>query len=206
MKVKNFGIQDISSNPVLINPQTQTLTFNISNLEPGAIYEVTQIGPTDQVKKKEDHKIESLSYTGEQLLKYLKDVEGLPVKQHSNSGSGGKQDTIYFAPLNVPVSLEAAWSHPLRYDYYEGEQVYVRFNQEAGTAITEDWLKKNLKVQLIPHQTHGNANVANQRPVEKDLSTVTTYQPKPKGEFNGDVTLSDLKWDPERVTATFKLQ
>ncbi|MDW2916667.1 hypothetical protein [Mesomycoplasma ovipneumoniae] len=130
----------------------------------------------------------------------------MPVKQHSNSGSGGKQDTIYFAPLNVPVSLEAAWSHPLRYDYYEGEQVYVRFNQEAGTAITEDWLKKNLKVQLIPHQTHGNTNVANQQPVEKDLSTVTTYQPKPKGQFNNDVVLSDLKWDPQRLTATFKLQ
>ncbi|MDW2920746.1 hypothetical protein [Mesomycoplasma ovipneumoniae] len=203
---ENFGIQDISSNPVLINPQTQTLTFNISNLEPGAIYEVTQIGPTDQVKKKEDHKIESLSYTGEQLLKYLKDVEGLPVKQHSNSGSGGKQDTIYFAPLNVPVSLESAWSHPLRYDYYEGEQVYVRFNQEAGTAITEDWLKKNLKVQLIPHQTHGNTNVANQQPVEKDLSTVQEYQQKSKGQFNHDVTLSDLKWDPLKTTATFRLQ
>ncbi|MDW2923145.1 hypothetical protein R7X40_03575 [Mesomycoplasma ovipneumoniae] len=69
-----------------------------------------------------------------------------------------------------------------------------------------DWLKKNLKVQLIPHQTHGNANVANQQPVEKDLSTVQEYQQKSKGQFNPEVTLSDLKWDPERVTATFKLQ
>ncbi|MDW2913848.1 hypothetical protein R7X13_03475, partial [Mesomycoplasma ovipneumoniae] len=86
----------------------------------------------------------------------------MPVKSASKSGS--KFNDIYFAPLNVPVSLESAWSHPLRYDYYEGEQVYVRFNQEAGTAITEDWLKKNLKVQLIPHQTHGNTNVANQQP------------------------------------------
>ncbi|MDW2915172.1 hypothetical protein R7Z45_02980, partial [Mesomycoplasma ovipneumoniae] len=203
---ENIGIHDISSNPVLINPDTQTLTFNISNLEPGAIYEVTQIGPTDQVNKRDDHKIESLSYTGDQLLQYLKTVQGLPVKQHSGSGKATKTDKIFFAPLNVPVSLESAWSHPLRYDYYEGEQIYVRFNKEAGTAITEDWLKKNLKVQLIPHQTHGNTHVPNQQPVEKDLSTVTTYQPKPEGQFNNDVVLSDLKWDPERVTATFKLQ
>ncbi|MDW2913912.1 hypothetical protein R7X13_03800, partial [Mesomycoplasma ovipneumoniae] len=60
--------------------------------------------------------------------------------------------------------------------------------------------------QLIPHQTHGNTNVANQQPVEKDLSTVQEYQQKSKGQFNQEVTLSDLKWDPERVTATFKLQ
>ncbi|MDW2930113.1 hypothetical protein R7X79_03070, partial [Mesomycoplasma ovipneumoniae] len=203
---ENFGIQDISSNPVLINPQTQTLTFNISNLEPGAIYEVTQIGPTDQVNKRDDHKIESLSYTGEQLLKYLKDVEGLPVKQHSNSGSGGKQDTIYFAPLNVPVSLEAAWSHPLRYDYYEGEQVYVRFNEQAGTAINIEWLKNNLKVKLIPNKTHGGRQGANQNPVEKELTNSGSYQQKQAGQFNRDVTLSDLKWDPLKTTATFRLQ
>ncbi|MDW2920255.1 DUF1410 domain-containing protein, partial [Mesomycoplasma ovipneumoniae] len=188
---------DSNSNPVLIDPKKQTLIFNISNLEPGAIYKVTEIIPYD-AKVKQSHKIESLSYKGDELLKYLKDVAGLALK--NNNGTGGNRKDIYFAPLNVPVSLEAAWSHPLRYDYYEGEQVYVRFNQEAGTAITEDWLKKNLKVQLIPHQTHGNINVANQQPVEKDLSTVTTYQPKPKGEFNNDVVLSDLKWDPERVT------
>ncbi|MDW2907948.1 DUF1410 domain-containing protein [Mesomycoplasma ovipneumoniae] len=203
---ENFGIQDISSNPVLINPDTQILTFNISNLEPGAIYEVTQIGPTDQVKKKEDHKIESLSYTGEQLLKYLKDVEGLPVKQHSNSGSGDKQDTIYFAPLNVPVSLEAAWSHPLRYNYYEGEQVYVRFNKEAGTAINIEWLKNNLKVKLIPNKTHVGRQGANQNPVEKELTNSGSYQQKQARQFNRDVTLSDLKWDPLKTTATFKLQ
>ncbi|MDO6826191.1 hypothetical protein Q4516_02630, partial [Mesomycoplasma ovipneumoniae] len=193
---------DSNSNPVLIDPKTQTLTFNISNLEPGAIYKVTEIIPYDQTIK-DSHKIENFEHS-EQLLKYLKDVEGLPVK-NNGSGSSGKQDTIYFAPLNVPVSLEAAWSHPLRYDYYEGEQVYVRFNEQAGTAITEDWLNKNLKVQLIPHQTHGNKSVTNQQPVEKDLSTVTTYQPKPKGQFNNDVVLSDLKWDPQRLTATFKL-
>ncbi|MDW2916738.1 hypothetical protein, partial [Mesomycoplasma ovipneumoniae] len=194
---------DSNSNPVLIDPKTQTLTFNISNLEPGAIYKVTEIIPYD-AKVKESHKIESLSYKGDELLKYLKDVAGLAVK--NNNGTGGNRKDIYFAPLNVPVSLEAAWSHPLRYDYYEGEQVYVQFNQEAGTAITEDWLKKNLKVQLIPHQTHGNTSVANQQPVEKDLSTVQEYQQKSKGQFNNDVVLSDLKWDPERVTATFKLQ
>ncbi|WP_341491823.1 DUF1410 domain-containing protein [Mesomycoplasma ovipneumoniae] len=191
-----------NSNPVLIDTKTQTLTFNISNLEPGAIYKVTQIIPYD-AKVKESHKIESLSYNGDELLKYLKDVDGLAVKSNN---TGGKRKDIYFAPLNVPVSLESAWSHPLRYDYYEGEQVYVRFNEQAGTAITEDWLKKNLKVQLIPHQTHGNKSVTNQQPVEKDLSTVTTYQPKAKGQFNQEVTLSDLKWDPERLTATFKLQ
>ncbi|WP_341488149.1 hypothetical protein [Mesomycoplasma ovipneumoniae] len=160
---EDFGIQDISSNPVLINPQTQTLTFNISNLEPGAIYEVTQIAPTDFVHKQDDHRIESLSYNGDQLLEYLKTVDGLPVKQYSRSGSGSglKTDKIYFAPLNVPVSLESAWSHPLRYDYYEGEQIYVRFNKEAGTAITMEWLKQNIKVELIPHTTHrGNTNVA----------------------------------------------
>ncbi len=200
---ENIGINDLSSNPVLIDTKTQTLTFNISNLEPGAIYKVTEIIPYDQTIK-DSHKIENFEHS-EQLLKYLKDVEGLPVK-NNGSGSSGKQDTIYFAPLNVPVSLEAAWSHPLRYDYYEGEQVYVRFNEQAGTAITMDWLKKNLKVQLIPHRTHGNTNVQNQQPVEKDLSTASNYQQQQKGSFPTDVTLSDLKWDPQRLTATFKLQ
>ncbi|MDW2910126.1 hypothetical protein R7W80_02950, partial [Mesomycoplasma ovipneumoniae] len=203
---ENFGIQDISSNPVLINPQTQTLTFNISNLEPGAIYEVTQIAPTDFVHKQNDHRIESLSYNGDQLLQYLKEVQDLPVKQHSNSGSGGKQNKIYFAPLNVPVSLESAWSHPLRYDYYEGEQIYVRFNKEAGTAINIEWLKNNLKVKLIPNKTHGGRQGANQNPVEKELTNSGSYQQKQARQFNRDVTLSDLKWDPLKTTATFKLQ
>ncbi len=203
---ENIGINDISSNPVLINPNTQTLTFNISNLEPGAIYEVTQIAPTDHNNKKDDHKIESLSYNGDQLLQYLKTVQGLPVNNHSGSGSGSKTNKIYFAPLNVPVSLESAWSHPLRYDYYEGEQIYVRFNKEAGTAINLDWLKKNLKVKLIPNKTHGGNQGQNQHPVEKDLSSAGTYKPKQIRKFNGDLTLSDLQWDPLKTTATFKLQ
>ncbi|MDW2911635.1 hypothetical protein R7W79_03065, partial [Mesomycoplasma ovipneumoniae] len=203
---ENIGIHDISSNPVLINPDTQTLTFNISNLEPGAIYEVTQIAPTDFVHKQNDHRIESLSYNGNQLLQYLKEVQDLPVNQHSNSGSGGKQDKIYFAPLNVPVSLESAWSHPLRYDYYEGEQIYVRFNKEAGTAINIEWLKNNLKVKLIPNKTHGGRQGANQNPVEKELTNSGSYQQKQAREFNRDVTLSDLKWDPLKTTATFRLQ
>ncbi|WP_337904339.1 DUF1410 domain-containing protein [Mesomycoplasma ovipneumoniae] len=202
---ENIGIDDISSNPVLINPDTQTLTFNISNLEPGAIYEVTQIGPTDQVNKKDDHKIQDLNHD-QQLLKYLKTVDGLPVKQHSRSGNGQKQDKIYFAPLNVPVSLESAWSHPLRYDYYEGEQIYVRFNKEAGTAITLDWLKNNLKVKLIPNTTHGGRQGANQQPVEKDLTSSGSYTPKAARQFGSDVTLSDLQWDPLKTTATFKFQ
>ncbi|WP_341491244.1 hypothetical protein [Mesomycoplasma ovipneumoniae] len=195
---------DSNSNPVLIDPKTQTLTFNISNLEPGAIYKVTEIVPYDETTK-ENHKIQDFNHD-EQLLKYLKNVDDLPFKANGRGGSGGKQDTIYFAPLNVPVSLESAWSHPLRYDYYEGEQVYVRFNEQAGTAITEDWLKKNLEVTLIPHLTHQNTNVANQQPVTKPLSGVTTYTQKSKGDFNNDVVLSDLKWDPQRLTATFKLQ
>ncbi|WP_044283878.1 hypothetical protein, partial [Mesomycoplasma ovipneumoniae] len=192
-----------NSNPVLIDPKTQTLTFNIANLEPGAIYKVTEIIPYDAAIK-ENHKIENFNHD-KQLLEFLKDVDGLPIK-NNGSGSSGKQDTIYFAPLNVPVSLEAAWSHPLRYDYYEGEQVYVRFNEQAGTAITMDWLKRNLEVTLIPHLTHQNTNVANQQPVTKPLSSVTTYTQKNKGDFNNDVVLSDLKWDPQRLTATFKLQ
>ncbi|MHA0305485.1 hypothetical protein ACXYXB_03415, partial [Mesomycoplasma ovipneumoniae] len=192
-----------NSNPVLIDPKTQTLTFNISNLEPGAIYKVTEIVPYDETTK-ENHKIQDFSHD-EQLLKYLKNVDNLLVKANGR-GSGGKQDTIYFAPLNVPVSLESAWSHPLRYDYYEGEQVYVRFNEQAGTAITMEWLKQNLEVELIPHRTHQNTNVANQQPVKKALSTVTNYTQQQKGQFNRDVVLSDLKWDPQRLTATFKLQ
>ncbi|WP_337899056.1 hypothetical protein [Mesomycoplasma ovipneumoniae] len=195
---------DSNSNPVLINPKTQTLTFNISNLEPGAIYEVTQIGPTDQVGKEDDHKIESLSYNGDQLLQYLKEVQGLPVKQYSRSGSN--QHKIYFAPLNVPVSLESAWSHPLRYDYYEGEQIYVRFNKEAGTAINIDWLKQNLKVRLIPNTTHSGTQTAAQQPVEKELTNIGSYSQKNRGQFNSDVVLSDLQWDPLKTTATFKLQ
>ncbi|MDO6856762.1 DUF1410 domain-containing protein [Mesomycoplasma ovipneumoniae] len=194
---------DSNSNPVLIDTKTQTLTFNISNLEPGAIYKVTEIIPYD-VAIKENHKIENFNHD-KQLLEFLKDVDGLPIK-NNGSGSSGKQDTIYFAPLNVPVSLEAAWSHPLRYDYYEGEQVYVRFNEQAGTAITMEWLKKNLGVTLIPHLTHQNTNVANQQPVTKSLIDVTTYTQKSKGDFNNDVVLSDLKWDPQRLTATFRLQ
>ncbi|WP_341491254.1 DUF1410 domain-containing protein [Mesomycoplasma ovipneumoniae] len=192
---------DSHSNPVLIDTKTQTLTFNISNLEPGSIYQVTEIVPYDE-KITEDHKIQDLN-NNDELLKYLKEVDGLPVKQHSRSGT--KTDKIYFAPLNVPVSLESAWSHPLRYDYYEGEQVYVRFNEEAGTAITLDWLKNNLKVELIPNKTHGGSS-PNLNPVEKELTRSGIYSPKSKGQFNSDVTLSDLKWDPQRVTATFKLQ
>ncbi|WP_341508240.1 hypothetical protein [Mesomycoplasma ovipneumoniae] len=192
---------DSHSNPVLIDTKTQTLTFNISNLEPGSIYQVTEIVPYDE-KITENHKIQDLN-NNDELLKYLKEVDGLPVKQHSRSGT--KTDKIYFAPLNVPVSLESAWSHPLRYDYYEGEQVYVRFNEEAGTAITLDWLKNNLKVELIPNKTHGGSS-PNLNPVEKELTRSSSYSPKSKGQFNNDVTLSDLKWDPQRVTATFKLQ
>ncbi|MDW2931467.1 DUF1410 domain-containing protein [Mesomycoplasma ovipneumoniae] len=203
---EDLGIDNLSSNPVLINTNTQTLTFNISNLEPGAIYEVTQIAPTDFNNKQDDHKIESLSYNGDQLLEYLKTVDGLPVKQHSRSGSGLKTDRIYFAPLNVPVSLESAWSHPLRYDYYEGEQIYVRFNKEAGTAINLDWLKQNIKVKLIPNRTHSGGNQRNQDPVEKELSSVGAYNQKEIRQFGGDVTLSDLQWDPLKTTATFKLQ
>ncbi|MCN0157953.1 DUF1410 domain-containing protein [Mesomycoplasma ovipneumoniae] len=194
---------DSHSNPVLIDTKTQVLTFNISNLEPGSIYQVTEIVPYDE-KITENHKIQDLN-NNDELLKYLKEVDGLPVKQHSRSGSGTKTDKIYFAPLNVPVSMESAWSHPLRYDYYEGEQVYVRFNEEAGTAITLDWLKNNLKVELIPNRTHGGSS-SNLNPVEKELISSGSYSEKPKGQFNNDVVLSDLKWDPQRVTATFKLQ
>ncbi|MDW2891943.1 DUF1410 domain-containing protein [Mesomycoplasma ovipneumoniae] len=201
-ETENIGIENISSNPVLINTKTQTLTFNIPNLEPGAIYEVTQIAPSD-IKKQEDHKIQSFSHDT-QLLKYLKTVDGLPVKNASIVG--GKQSKIYFAPLNVPVKLERAWSHPLRYDYYEGEQVYIKFNKEAGTAITLDWLKQNLKLELIPHRTHIGTVTQGQRNVEKELSSAAEYQEKAKGEFNADVTLSDLKWDPEKTTATLKVQ
>lgn len=56
-----------------------------------------------------------------------------------------------------------------------------------------EWLKQNLKAELIPHRTHGNTNVANQNPVEKDLSTASNYQQQSKGSFPTDVTLSDLK-------------
>ncbi|WP_069097649.1 DUF1410 domain-containing protein, partial [Mesomycoplasma ovipneumoniae] len=199
---EKIGIEDISSNPVLINTQTQTLTFNIPNLEPGAIYEVTQIGPVD-IAKQDNHKIQSYSHDVK-LLEYLKTVDGLPVKNASTGG--GKQNKIYFAPLNVPVNLESAWSHPLRYDYYEGEQIYVRFNKEAGTAINIDWLKNNLKVKLIPNKTHSGGSQPNQQPVEKDLSSVGTYNEKAIKQFGGDVTLSDLQWDPLKTTATFKLQ
>ncbi|MDW2907326.1 DUF1410 domain-containing protein [Mesomycoplasma ovipneumoniae] len=195
---------DSHSNPVLIDTKTQILTFNISNLEPGSIYQVTEIVPYDE-KITENHKIQDLN-NNDELLKYLKKVDGLPVKEHSRSGSGTKTDKIYFAPLNVPVSMESAWSHPLRYDYYEGEQVYVRFNEEAGTAITLDWLKDNLKVKLIPNRTHSGQQSPNLNPVEKALTTSGGYSPKSKGQFNNDVVLSDLKWDPQRVTATFKLQ
>ncbi|MDW2915881.1 hypothetical protein R7Z46_03030, partial [Mesomycoplasma ovipneumoniae] len=195
---------DSHSNPVLIDTKTQILTFNISNLEPGSIYQVTEIVPYDE-KITENHKIQDLN-NNDELLKYLKKVDGLPVKEHSRSGSGTKTDKIYFAPLNVPVSMESAWSHPLRYDYYEGEQVYVRFNEEAGTAITLDWLKDNLKVKLIPNRTHSGPQSPNLNPVEKALTTSGGYSPKSKGQFNNDVVLSDLKWDPQRVTATFKLQ
>ncbi|WP_341491763.1 DUF1410 domain-containing protein [Mesomycoplasma ovipneumoniae] len=201
-ETENIGIENISSNPVLINTNTQTLTFNIPNLEPGAIYEVTQIAPVN-IQKQDNHKIQDYSHDT-QLLKYLKTVDGLPVKNASIAG--GKQSKIYFAPLNVPVKLERAWSHPLRYDYYEGEQVYIKFNKEAGTAITLDWLKQNLKLELIPHRTHIGAVTQGQRNVEKELSSAAEYQEKAKGEFNADVTLSDLKWDPEKTTATLKVQ
>ncbi|WP_069096724.1 DUF1410 domain-containing protein [Mesomycoplasma ovipneumoniae] len=194
------SVIESTSNPVLIDTKTQTLTFNISNLESGSIYEATKIVPHNETTKN-NHKIQDFNHD-EQLLKYIKDVEGLPVKNNS----GQKPSKIYFAPLNVPVSLESAWSHPLRYDYYEGEQIYVRFNKEAGTAINESWLKQNLKVKLIPHQTHSGTPSANQQPVEKKLNSVTGYTQKAEGQFNTDVVLSGLKWDPQKVTATFRLQ
>lgn len=56
-----------------------------------------------------------------------------------------------------------------------------------------EWLKQNLKAELIPHRTHGGQQGANQNPVEKDLSTAGNYQQQLKGSFPTDVTLSDLK-------------
>ncbi|MDW2860976.1 DUF1410 domain-containing protein [Mesomycoplasma ovipneumoniae] len=192
-----------TTNPVLINVPEQKFTFNVLNLEPGAIYEVKEIVPFYKDKhKKEDHNIVDLK-PSEQLLKYLKDVESLPIKSNNQ---GSKPEKIYFSPLNVPVKLERAWSHPLRYDYYEGEQVYIKFNKEAGTAITLDWLKQNLKLELIPHRTHIGVRTHGQEDVTKELSEASQYQEKAKGEFNADVTLSDLKWDPEKTTATLKVQ
>ncbi|MDW2914359.1 DUF1410 domain-containing protein [Mesomycoplasma ovipneumoniae] len=191
------------SNPVLIDTNTHTLTFNISNLESGSIYKVTEIVPYNE-EIQENHKIQNFAHD-EQLLKYIKEVEGLPLRSKSNPVPA-KQSEIYFAPLNVPVSLESAWSHPLRYDYYEGEQIYVRFNKEAGTAINEDWLKENLQVKLIPYTTHSGTQTANQQPVKKELTSVTNYTEQPKGQFNSEVVLSDLKWDPQKLTATFRLQ
>ncbi|WP_081311030.1 DUF1410 domain-containing protein, partial [Mesomycoplasma ovipneumoniae] len=192
-----------TTNPVLINVPEQKFTFNVLNLEPGAIYEVQGLEPFYKEKHlKENHNIVDLK-PSEELLKYLKDVESLPIK---SKGQPSKPEKIYFSPLNVPVKLERAWSHPLRYDYYEGEQVYIKFNKEAGTAITLDWLKQNLKLELIPHRTHIGKVTSGQSNVEKKLSEANNYEEKPKGEFNTDVTLSDLKWDPEKTTATLKVQ
>ncbi|WP_341500913.1 DUF1410 domain-containing protein [Mesomycoplasma ovipneumoniae] len=196
-------VLESTTNPVLINVPEQKFTFNVLNLEPGAIYEVQGVEPFYKDKhKKEDHNIVDLK-PSEQLLKYLKDVESLPIKSNNQ---GSKPEKIYFSPLNVPVKLERAWSHPLRYDYYEGEQVYIKFNKEAGTAITLDWLKQNLKLELIPHRTHIGQRTHGQQDVTKQLSEAGTYQEKTKGDFNADVTLSNLKWDPEKTTATLKVQ
>ncbi|WP_341516306.1 DUF1410 domain-containing protein [Mesomycoplasma ovipneumoniae] len=192
-----------TSNPVLIDTKTYTLTFNISNLEPGSIYKVEEIIPYNEGTK-DNHKIQDFGHD-EQLLKYIKEVEGLPFSGGAK-GVDVKEKEIYFSPLNVPVKLERAWSHPLRYDYYEGEQVYIKFNKEAGTAITLDWLKQNLKLELMPHRTHGGAVTSGQQNAEKELSSASNYKVKPKGEFNAEVTLSDLKWDPEKTTATLKVQ
>ncbi|MDW2891581.1 hypothetical protein R7X07_03760, partial [Mesomycoplasma ovipneumoniae] len=88
-----------NSNPVLIDVKTEKLTFNITNLESGSIYEVTEIIPYNE-DTKDNHKIQDFSHDSP-LLKYIKDVEGLPVK---NTSGQQKQSKIYFAPLNVPVS------------------------------------------------------------------------------------------------------
>ncbi|MDW2861809.1 hypothetical protein R7U32_02330, partial [Mesomycoplasma ovipneumoniae] len=192
-----------NSNPVLIDVKTKKLTFNISNLEPGSIYEVNSIEP--HTASAENHKIQNYEHDSP-LLEFLKDVEGLPFTT-SKLNNSKKQQKIYFAPLNVPVSLESAWSHPLRYDYYEGEQVYIRFNKEAGTAINKDWLKKNLKVKLIPNKTYSTTQSTNQNPVEKELTDAgKQYSEKQEGQFNPNVVLSGLEWDPQKVTATFRLQ
>ncbi|MDW2892893.1 DUF1410 domain-containing protein [Mesomycoplasma ovipneumoniae] len=196
-------VLESTTNPVLINVPEQKFTFNVLNLEPGAIYEVKEIVPFYENKHlKENHNIVDLK-PDEELLKYLKDVESLPIKSNTQPS---KPEKIYFSPLNVPVKLERAWSHPLRYDYYEGEQVYIKFNKEAGTAITLDWLKQNLKLELIPHRTHIGRVTKGQENVEKKLSEAGAYHEKTKGEFNTDVTLSNLKWDPEKTTATLKVQ
>ncbi|WP_143825322.1 hypothetical protein [Mesomycoplasma ovipneumoniae] len=196
-------VLESTTNPVLINVPEQKFTFNVLNLEPGAIYEVQGVEPFYKDKHpKDNHNIVDLK-PHEKLLKYLKDVESLPIKSKTQ---GSNPEKIYFSPLNVPVKLERAWSHPLRYDYYEGEQVYIKFNKEAGTAITLDWLKQNLKLELIPHRTHIGRVTTGQENVEKKLSEAGSYHEKTKGEFNTDVTLSNLKWDPEKTTATLKVQ
>ncbi|MBG0730793.1 hypothetical protein [Mycoplasma sp. 'Moose RK'] len=190
-----------TSLPVLINTKTKKLTFNISNLDPGAIYEVTSAEPLDGAVK-DNHKISGLKPT-EELLKFLKDVEGLPIKKSSSP------DKIYFAPLNIPVKLESGWSHPIRYDYYEGEQIYIKFNKEAATAINIDWLKNNLKLELIPHHSYSSSIISDNTP---DFQSEATqgYSPlrveREITKFKRYLTISDLKWDPETVTASLKIQ
>ncbi|MBG0730702.1 hypothetical protein [Mycoplasma sp. 'Moose RK'] len=190
-----------TSLPVLINTKTKKLTFNISNLDPGAIYEVTSAEPLDSAVK-ENHKISGLKPT-EELLKFLKDVEGLPINKSS-------PDKIYFAPLNIPVKLESGWSHPIRYDYYEGEQIYIKFNKEAATAINIDWLKNNLKLELIPHHSYSSSSIISNNTTDFQSEATQGYSPlrveREITKFKRYLTISDLKWDPETVTASLKIQ
>ncbi|AJR12312.1 Uncharacterised protein [Mesomycoplasma dispar] len=197
----NFRVGENSkveiSQPVLINTQTNKLIFNITNLEPGVVYSVEGLETYDK-KIIESHKVrDEILKIQDNLLKLLESVATFPVKIQT------QPKKIYFAPLNVPVRLITGWTIPLRYDYYEGEEVYIKFNDESATAITENWLRQNLKIKLNPHKTNIAAQSFNN---EKNFNNNISYsKTRNEGDYPSELEISDVKWDPENVTARLKI-
>ncbi|AJR12161.1 Uncharacterised protein [Mesomycoplasma dispar] len=192
-----------TSQPVLINTETKKLTFNLGNLEAGIVYSIEGLEPLDPAIRKDHQVREETLKVEKNLLKLLDEVANTPWNPYPQNGNKKK---IYFTSMNKPVKLERGWSVPLRYDYYEGEQVYIRFNKESATAINEEWLKNNLTLRLIPHKTF-SASYVSQNPEKliKRLSQSKAYSEKNKGVLNDDLEIANLEWNPETAIAKFKL-
>lgn len=97
------------------------------------------------------------------------------------------------------------WTIPLRYDYYEGEEVYIKFNDESATAITENWLRQNLKIKLNPHKTNIAAQSFNNEKDFNNNNNNSYSKTRNEGDYPSELEISDVKWDPENVTARLKI-
>ncbi|AJR12206.1 Uncharacterised protein [Mesomycoplasma dispar] len=179
------------SQAALINVTTQKISFLVTKLETGSVYEVIGLEPQES-SIKDDHKVTNL-VANTNLLMLLKDIQIF--KDIYNSKK------ILFAPKNIPIKLIRGWTIPIRYDYYEGEEVYIKFNPEAATAITKEWLKNNLSIKL---NEFGATSSKNPDPNLKDLNNTSTIS---NGKvLPGQLEITEVEWDAKNVTAKLKLR